>query len=322
MTLPVITANNSTYFGVVLPSGNINARAKAPSNGGSAAIVPAIGLYTVTNLGTVTIGNTGTIIQHTVTGATIGNGITLEGSSADNPSGAAYGADVTIYGGGAIGAPGSNIFSGSETFSTGIATDGNKTVIPAYLIFNSPGIYSDGTAFGGQFLLSGGSIINADSSDVASSVLLVGGSAGTSGSGGGISLSAGSGAIGGEISLYGGTGTSNSGGGVQLIAGAGASAGGVIAIVTGQSSGGDGGALFLEANVGYSQGGGVRLAAGAGTGASGIGGDIIVQPGYGTTLGHLIINTIGTADPHVLHAVFQSPTANLAGNFPMYRSQG
>src|SRR5271168_4304739 len=68
MSIPVVTSGTADYVGVVLPGGNIVARGSIPSGGGSGDIVPGLGIYTITNSGTVTIGNTGTISQPTDSG--------------------------------------------------------------------------------------------------------------------------------------------------------------------------------------------------------------------------------------------------------------
>lgn len=52
------------------------------------------------------------------------------------------------------------------------------------------------------------------------------------------------------------------------------------------------------------------------------GGSAVFNLGSGASYGVLIVNPVGDTDPHNLGAIFQSATANLLGNYQLYRSLG
>lgn len=95
----------------------------------------------------------------------------------------------------------------------------------------------------------------------------------------------------------------------------------------------NGGDFTASGGYGSTQGGNLNLNGGAakprGAGLSpGIGGNVILTPGAadvggGGRYGVVVLAApMPTVDPHNLGAVFQSATANLLGNYSLYRSQG
>jgi hypothetical protein len=130
---------------------------------------------------------------------------------------------------------------------------------------------------------------------------------------GGVALSGGS-AIGSTI------GGNAYGGSVQLLAGnahiygdyAHRGYGAQITAHRGQVDGGSisGGGVAMYAGNGVASGGGVIFRAGN-AGTAGTGGNVELQPGTGGTNGVLLVSNIGTVDPHVLNAKWQTSVAGV-----------
>jgi hypothetical protein len=156
----------------------------------------------------------------------------------------------------------------------------------------------------------------------------------------------------GRAGLYGGAGTNAEGGYVLAQGG--------VAIITSASNAGQGGSFngtagyayysnWVAGGAAFGNQGGYINGAGTAVGGHGLfgggtatgapintgggaemyggngstqGGDVTITPGTGAINGVLVVNTLGTIDPHNYNAVFQSATANLLGYYPLYRSRG
>lgn len=233
----------------------------------------------------------GVIVQTDATGTVAGQGIALYAATGNNPSGDAIGAVANLYGGGATGAAGSNVFAGQATISNGNATDGTKTIVSSYLILNGGGIYPDGSSFAGGLRFAGGVAINGSSTETGAYITFI---AGTAANATGTN-------IGGPSSMYGGPAD---GSGVTNIGGALYGIGGTAGVVTAGTLN-TGGAASWEGGFGVNVGGMAKVQ-GGGAGGSGTGGDLEIGPGGGGSAnGIFLVTNIGTVDPHVLNAKFQ-----------------
>lgn len=236
---------------------------EATGGGGGGNYAAGLGLAfdTITSPGTTTINNTGTMVQLNSTGTTA-LGVTLKAGGISNPGTAGY-----------IQAPGVEI-AGAD------------------IILTDPG----GGAYGGEFLVSLGTITNGT---------VHANSAYFSGTGSyviGTSQASGASFLAGGGDAHGAS--TNRGGGVQLVGGKGENFGGYT-----QLDGGD--ARDVEGN--YTNGtAGSALVAGGGAGTLGLGGHVILRPGAGATNGLILATVRQTADPMVTYALWRDTITNAA----------
>ena len=254
------------------------------TGGGGGAIVgnTASGISVVTNSGTSTITNTGTLVQPTATGTGSGTGVLLQGGNITNTSTAGYphagtayliGGNNTIMNSAHNGSGGNGLASGGSSYNGTIAAK------PAYISARGGNINGTTLSTGGNFVAKGGNAIRSDTN-----------------TGGGLYFS---------------------GGGALFTTGV--NTGGTPVIIGGYASGGStntGGGAVVEGGWGSDKGGNTTIAGGGDGGFQGgsggtLGGNLILSPGVGLTNGVLLVSNIGTVDPHVLNAKWQTSVAGV-----------
>jgi hypothetical protein len=201
--------------------------------GGGGSYVGGLGIDIVTNAGTGTISNTGTIEQPVVTG-TVGTSLYFSAGAVTNAGTAAIisGSGVTITGGGVDITNAAGTASGGYFYANvGDITNGTVVAKSAYFIQDNSYVFGTLTAKGGDIQVGGGNAEGAVT-NIGGNLIMLGGqgaeNAGTATLGGGDARAAGSytNGTGGNVAVVGGgAGTLGVGGDVKIAPGLGATNG-------------------------------------------------------------------------------------------------